>query len=256
MSTETESAVAVCPPQALVATSFVPTQDIQVTAENADEMAQCQSALIRWTKAKLSQMELEHTELDGAWKHAVKNKWKNDVLKRHAAIALKRVEFYSKMLTALEHGYQIVPNFPVTAFAIRTSRKHPLRMLTTYWNASHEQKASGLPEGEGNYKNPFPNVFERVFAEAVPGKSSVNHYWVEEWSEMEFPISMSKTRIMEATTRAMALKIFDDLGILPGAPKQDPMIVARLLIPKGYAITTQSWLSFIVAWHLDTRVLP
>lgn len=254
MSNETETAVAVIPKSALVATSSVPTPDIQVTAENNDEMAQCQSAIITWTKAKLHEMEFQHAELEGAYKHAVKSKWKSDVLKRHVGIALKRVEFYSKMLVALEHGYQIVPNFPVTAFAIRTDKKKPLKMVTTSWNSTHEQETQALPEGEGIYTNPFPLVRQRVIQEATETQSSKREYWATDWNELEFPVSMAKPQIMEATTRAMALKIFDDFGILPGAPKQDPMIIARIGLRKSKWDTI--WLSFIVAWHLDTRALP
>lgn len=254
MSNETESLTILQPKSGLVPTAQAPTPDIQVTAENADEMAQCQSAIITWTKAKLHQMEFEHADLEGAYRHAVKSKWKSDTLKRHVGIALKRVEFYSKMLVALEHGYQIVPNFPVTAFAVRTDRKKPLKMFTTWWDRDHQQEAAGLPAGEGNYKNPFPVVLERVVVGATETKSAVKNYWADSWADLEFPISMAKPQIMEATTRAMALKIFDDFGILPGAPKQDPMIIARLCIRRSQY--NHQWLSFIVAWHLDTRVLP
>lgn len=254
MSNETESLTILQPKSGMVPTAQAPTPDIQVTAENADEMAQCQSAIIAWTKAKLHQMEFEHGELEAAWKHAVKSKWKHDTLKRHTAIALKRVEFYTKMLVALEHGYQIVPNFPVTAFAVRTNKKKPLKLWTTSAWDDHEQVASGLPAGEGKYQNPFPEVWSIEVEPKTETKSAVKQYYSKMWDTLEFPISMAKPKIVEATTRAMALKIFDDFGILPGAPKQDPMIIARLCLKKSQFSTV--WLSFIVAWHLDTRALP
>ena len=31
-------------------------------------------------------------------------------------------------------------------------------MWTTHWNQTHEQQTTGLPEGTGNYKNPFPVI--------------------------------------------------------------------------------------------------
>lgn len=240
----------------------VPAKDIEVTAENADEMAQCQSAIIDWCRAKVSELDSERKELEQACEQAIQGKYKSDTLKRHASLAAKRLDFYQRMLIALEHGYQIVPSFPITAFAIRTDRKKPLRMYTNYWGASHTQKPNDLPAGEGEYKNPFPVVIEHQVSPATTAKDEVKAYWAENWKSMEFPMSMAKPRIMEATTRAMALKIFDDIGILPGyaanegtrPPKGDPIIVARLLDPRSSSYGKR-WVTFIVAWHLNTKTL-
>lgn len=247
---------------ALPASTSLPVRDIQVTAENADEMAQCQSALVDWCKGKLTTTKTEHAELQSAFEHAVKMKWRADTIKRHAGLALKRVEFYEKMLSALEHGYQIVPSFPITAFAVRTDRKKPLRMYSTHWSTKHTQEASGLPVEEGEYKNPFPYVAQVTIEKATSTTSERCGYWASQWKELEFPITMSKPQIMEAATRAMALRIFDDLGILPGyapsegtrPPKGDPMILARIRTP-GQPASNPRYVTFIVAWHLDTQSL-
>jgi hypothetical protein len=250
--------------------TVLPVQNIEVTAETSGEMAQCQSALIGWCKAKIAETRHQARELKEAFHHAVKRKWKSDTLKRHAALAAKRQDFYERMLRALEQGYQIVPSFPITAFAIRTDRKNPLRMFTTDWVQKHTQESNQLPAGEGDYKNPFPLVLDERVApevratETTPYKSEVKNYWAEAWKELEFPVTMAKPRIMEATTRAMALKIFDEIGILPGyaphkgtrPPAGDPMIIATLIVPKspgGYIEARR--ISFIIAWHLDTKSL-
>lgn len=65
---------------------------------------------------------------------------------------------------------------------------------------------------------------------------------------------MSKPKIMEATTRAMALKIFDDFGILPEERKQDPLIIARIRDPRSTAYNHR-FVSFIIAWNLNTSTL-
>lgn len=238
------------------------TSPVSFTAENADEMAQCQNGMIVWAQAKVEQVRKEAFELKVAYDHAVKQKWSSGILKRHANLAAKRLDFYERLLTALEHGYQIVPSFPITAFAIRTDREKPLKMMTTYWNSKHTQEPAPLPSGEGEYKNPFPLVLQRTTEPATQTKSEVCSYWAEAWKELEFPFSMSKPRIMEATTRAMALKIFDDIGILPGyatsegtrAPAGDPLIIARLKVPKLGAYNSR-YISFIIAWHLDVSDL-
>ncbi len=245
------------------AVATLPVPDIQVTAENADEMVACQRDLIGWTEAKIAELAAQAIELKTAFEHARDHGWKYDTLERHWKLAIKRQDFYERMLTALVHGYQIVPSFPITAFAIRTDKNKPLKMMTTWYSKSHTQEPSEIPAGEGDYKNPFPVVSQRTTAQATATTGEKCQYWAREWKDMEFPLSMSKPRIMEAATRAMALKIFDDIGILPGyapnegtrAPRGDPLIIARLMVPKQYSAENRRWVSFIIAWHLDTRTI-
>lgn len=66
---------------------------------------------------------------------------------------------------------------------------------------------------------------------------------------------MAKPHIMCAVERAMALKIFDDIGILPdpSPKKKDPIIVGRIYDnPTTYHRVP---LTFMISWHLDTRAL-
>lgn len=236
---------------------------VEFTAENADEMARCQNGLIAWARDKVKATEAEASELKSAYEKATLMKWAAGTLKRHSEIAAKRVQFYSKILSALEHGYQIVPSFPITAFAIRTDRKKPLKMVSTAYYTPHTQEPQALQAEEGEYKNPFPLVMERQLAPATASTSEKKEYWADDWKEVEFPISMAKPKIMEATSRAMALKIFDDIGILPGfasnernrPPKGDPMIIARVRDPRSVPFGSPRFVSFIVAWHIDTRTI-
>jgi len=229
-----------------------PATNIEVTAQNTNEMAQCQSALIDWCKAKILVVRHEAMELKEAFDAAVKKKWASGTLKRHSERALRRVDFYERMLVGLEHGYQIVPPFPVTLFAIRTKAKNPDRKKDHYYYSTHEQYAPGLPEGEGDYKNPFPTIcWESDPSEKDPNRKT---YFADAWKDLEFPISMARGRIMEATDRAMALKIFDDFGICPESRNADPIIVARLRRPSWNSYDMRH-VSFIIAWHLNTATL-
>ena len=230
--------------------------DVQLTATEPDEIACAQQALIAWCAQKIDSLNAERLELESARDHAIKQKWSSGTLKKHAALAQNRVEFYEKMKSALEHGYVIIPNFPVTVFAIRTSKSKPLKMLSDSWSDTHEQKAEQLPEGVGDYKNPFPKVWQRQLQKGTQENDwkSITEYWVEEWKDMDFPISMSKVRIMEATTNAMALRLFDDFGIMPERKREDPIIVARLLDPRSTKYNRR-FVTFMVAWHLNTRDL-
>lgn len=230
--------------------------NIAVTALVPGDMQVCQSALIQWVERKIAALETDAAELNGALVHALAKKWKSAVFKRHAALAEKRVAFYKKMLMALEHGYVIVPNFPVQMFLIRTNRESPLKMVhDSDWGQDLKQSAQVLPAGEGGYENPFPIVDKFKIPDPQtnrPDKTTVRHL-ATEWDEIEFPVSMAKPEIMEAVTRTMALHCFDQIGILPKARKEDPLIIGQLIDPR------EKWgnkvVSFMIAWHLDTRVL-
>lgn len=231
--------------------------NIEVQAQTPDEMKQANQALIAWCEHKIKLLRIDHIELDAAFKSAKEKKWKHTTLERQAKICAKRIEFFKKIKTALEHGFYIVPNFPVTVFAIRTDKKKPLKMWTTYQHGTHEQRAPSLTQGEGKYENPFPEIYQHDISSSQDkekGKQVFNYY-AENWQELDFPLTMAKPQIMEAASRTMALKLFDDLGVLP-SPYQtkDPIIVARIRDPRS---TKYNWrgVSFILAWSLNTETL-
>jgi hypothetical protein len=227
--------------------------DLHLVAETPAEMSQCHESLIAWCRAKVAACMAESIELQQAFEHAVAKKWKYSVLKRHAEMAKKRVIYYEKILVALENGYCIVPNFPVEMFAIRTKTKTPKGEMTTQHWAAFQQKSKELPQGEGAYKNPFPVVLQGQFPapphpNAPNVKQEVTKVWPSAWDDLEFPITMAKPEIMQMVDRAMALKVFDELGVLPRNRKEDPLIVGRMHC--GNKLVT-----FIVAWHINTRDL-
>lgn len=237
--------------------------NVAVTALMPGDMANCHQALLEWCERKIAELTSDANELRGAMKHALEKKWKSATFKRHAELAEKRIEFYDKIKAALAHGYIPVPNFPVTAFAIRTKKQRPLRLFTTNYGRTHTQAPETLPAGEGEYQNPFPVVHQATLAPAAATTNERCSYWAESWKDFEFPFSMAKPEIMEATSRAMELKIFDDIGILPQfapsegtrRPKGDPMIIARIQDPRHPGYGPNRFVTFMIAWHLDTRTL-
>lgn len=232
-------------------------QDIQLTASLPGEMVQSQQTLIAWMDKKIAVCAEEEKELFEAYEHAKKQAWKWTVIKRHADLARKRTEYYIKIKAALENGYYIVPNFPIELFAIRTDKKNPLKMISIYqWgNSQRQQSAMELPAGKGEYKNPRPITdsqdHERMLKD---GKTDVvTNYWAEDWQEIEFPITMAKPEIMELTSRAMALEVFDQIGILPGVRKNDdPVIIGQIIRKFG---NQTKIVSFMIAWHLNTNMI-
>lgn len=234
--------------------------ELEVSATTPIEMSNANVALIQWCDQKIASMMAEAAELKEAFEHAVARKWKSGTLKKHAKLAAKRVVFYVKVKAALDEGFYIVPNFPVNLFAIRTDRKKPLKILRTDWGKnwfstpSKKQCAEQLPVGEGEYKNPFPEVSDKIVA-TDPQHGNFHKTEAVDWNDMEFPLSMSKPIIMEATSRAMALKIFDEFGILEQKKSGDPLIVGRMIDPRSTSKLWPRHLTFIVAWHLNTKTI-
>lgn len=235
--------------------------ELEVSATTPLEMSQAQDSLIAWAKWKIGKMKQEAEELAENLAIAIKNKWKTDTLRRHSALAAKRVTFYEKIKAALEAGYCIVPNFPIDLFAIRTNRKKP---RSKWYFGSYEagsfqflQPAAKLPVGEGEYKSANPLVKTDVNTEVKDGitkKCYAEH--ATDFDDVEFPIQMAKPKIMEVTSRAMALKIFDQFGLFaPGTG--DPIITGEIVDPRNTARFTTHIrrVTFIVAWHLNVSDL-
>lgn len=228
-------------------------EDIQLTASLPHEMIQSQQTLISWMEKKIAICIQEATELQEAFEHAKKSGWKHTVLNRHQQLAWRRVNYYEKIKSALREGYHIVPNFPVEIFAIRTERKNPLQMLScSHWD-QRIQSAAELPIAEGEYKNPRPIIFQQHNKDEN-GKIVDTDYWAEDWQDIEFPISMAKPEIMELTSRAMALEIFDQIGILPAVHKNDDPVILGQIIRKDSSRNVKI-VSFMIAWHLNTNML-
>lgn len=231
--------------------------DIQLTATVPQEMVQAQQQLITWTDNKIASILTDAAELEAAYLHAKKSKWKTTVLYSHWQKALKKLSYYQKMLTALKAGFYIVPNFPISMFAIRTKKEIPEAKESWFYLDNHEQSAQQLSEGKGEYQNPFPTAHQRTVKKSevkngVATLVNAEQYFAHHWDDIEFPVTMAKPIIMEATTRAMALKCFDQIGIMPATKNDDPVIIGQIIRKSGYSTKI---VSFLIAWHLNTNVL-
>lgn len=265
-STGAELSVPQEPPASIVQ---VAENDFELSASNPAQMVQCHGHAVEWCRRKLEIVRGEAKELRESYEYAKQRKWKAEVLKRHAVLAGKRVTFYEKMLAALEAGYYIVPNFPATAFAVRRDDA-PVNFVIGYghWSNHKSQEpimteaAGSLPAGEGEYQNPEPVVArERTHpADAAnpTGAHKISDFYAIGWQDLEFPANMARLTIMECATRAMALKVFDEIGMLPSDRKRhgDPILIGRIVLPKTRAYGEPSIVSFMLGWHIDTRLFP
>lgn len=252
-----------------------PVPALDLTASTPTGMRHAQQDLIDWMGNKLAsvQQELEQSkaeaaELHEAFEHAQKRKWQTSTISKHHNLALKRVSmaeqriaYYTKIMQALQAGFYIVPPMGMTLFAIRTDAKKPAkkwRCLTWKGEANFKQEAKTLPAGEGEYKNPQPEIRENHGEEYKDSEGQVKRpYWAHAWEPIDFPVTMLKPHIMKATDRAMALKIFDELGVLPQDYRRnpDPVILGRIYEPKKGGYYEPKAITFLIVWHLNTKDL-
>lgn len=224
--------------------------DVELTATIPIEMINAQQQLITWCDSKLKGLKFESNELKDATEHAQKSKWKFSTLRSQYNKSVKRIEYYEKIKAALLEGYYIIPNFPIDMFAIRTKKQKPSREYSpSNWDG-HVQNEQQLAIGVADYKNPHPIVYEH--SKTNEKGEQKKYYWAERWDSFEFPITMARPQIMEATTQAMALKIFDRIGIMPQRKDKDPVIIGQIIHRSGYS---EKVVSFMIAWHLNTNIL-
>jgi len=228
--------------------------DSQLVALNPHEMSQAQISLIAWCANKLAELESETTQAHGIVE-AFRKAGMSDARGRRLVTGInKRIAFYQKIKAALDAGYYILPPIPHQTFAIRSARILPPenRQVGHTWKAD-EPNPQILPPGEGEYHNA---TVERGVVDSVTvneGSDKVKKYIYAntDWKDIEFPFFPVKPEIIEATGKALKLKIFDWLGVAPEYRTADPMVIGCIKHYKG----TQKPLHFFVAWWLDTSDL-
>jgi hypothetical protein len=248
-------------PAPLNEVSESPTRDLVVIARNPQEMQVAQQQLVGWTGSKLHDLHTELEDVQANLAIAKKNKWRHTPYERRVKAIGKDIEYYEKIEAAVQAGYVILPNFDnLDIFAIRTTRKKPVpNLITTNSGWSNQPKnpeSSRPPLGEGEYVNADAKVYQKPKTITTKeGKQEERIVrWNKEFTEVAFPFTMAKPQILDATAKAMVLKCFDDIGILPGRnrPKGDPMVIGRIWKKQGYFTKTAS---FLITWFVDTRDL-
>lgn len=151
----------------------------------------------------------------------------------------------------------IVPDFPVEVFAIRVRRERPRMKKEDYRYSRHFQSSDAPPAGEGRYVDPAPVTQAQLRKRTKNDKGQVVEHW-ESWptsydETIEFPAAIAQPLVLEATQAAMALGVFDEIGCLPTGRRGDPVVLGRVLDPRGPY--KQKRVAFLVAWWIDTRTL-
>lgn len=236
----------------------LPPMDFTVIATSPSAMEQAQQSLIKWCNQKISEVVKEVVDARNQRDLAKTNGWDADGWSREVRKHENRVDFYRKIMKALEAGYYIVPPFPIDIFAIRTKRRSPQGMDSTN-SDNHDQRAQILPVGEGQYFDPKPirESYEEPEKQRDGSMQQVTHYYATEFVSADFPFKLARSEIRSATDKAMLLKVFDQMGVLPRTRAPDPIVCGEILFPNQ---AVHRWgqpksVMFFVAWWLDTKTL-
>ncbi len=225
--------------------SFVATTPAQM------EVAQHQMTI--WCDQRIEQEKLEIADLERTIAEAQKAGMRDQAWKRRLGLSRAKITFYRKVKGALLRGYYIVPPFPVQLFAIRTKKQFPeSEVEAVSWSSDFMQKAQRLPEGEGQWRSPFPTKESDSYEETKDGKTvTVTEWFAGQWKEVDFPFKVVKPEVVAAVGKALQEKLFDALGVLPQYQSPDPIVIGQIIPPHR----PNDPLTFFVAWWMDPKDL-
>ena len=223
-----------------------------LVALTPSDVAPAQATLAIWCRQKLASLGAELREQRQCLRQATASKWNTKSWRGQISKTKARMIYYAKIKAAVEAGYLIVPNFDIEVFAVKTRRLFPPSTddVTT-------AQPDLSPHRQGDYVDDV--VFSRtetrrwVGSDDKPKSRDVDVPTGYDY-EPDIPLRGVKPVILDATQRAMALKIFDQIGVVK-ARKQDPIIVGQIVQPGGNGRYWKKTVSFFVAWWLDPETL-
>jgi hypothetical protein len=237
------------------AVSIIPAP-VSVTTDTVEGIPVLQMQLAEWARLKLAETSKEYTELHNACTEAKAHKWKHSAILTASRKAIKRVEYYEKVVAALESGYMLFPpidNIDVIAIRTENSYHNVEYERKSNWRPIYETEPENLPKGVGEYKNPAVSYHKLGMANVTKKSPDGSTYTekVQNWkadlemSNPEFPLVMARVSCIEATSAAMEQKFFDSIAIYPRRARKDPVILGRIWDPYG-----TRWLSFLISWRV------
>ena len=242
-------------------TAIVP--QFHAVAVNATEMKNATSSIKKWLEAKVLSIEGEVAQLQDTLDAAIRHKWKSSGFKSQLQREKQKQMYYQKLLAAVHAGYTIVPSMEADMFAIRVKREKPVETAhetESRWEPDarvSDEDEQRLPIGEGRYESPKQLVNNKRWDTKDEKTGTVTHHHLMravEFADLEFPLAIAHPMVMDATAAAMALKIFDRIGVVTNKHQRrgDPIVLGQITRREGYSTKTAS---FLIAWYLDPRTL-
>jgi hypothetical protein len=237
-------------------TSIALDQPLHLVALDRPQLEDAHAKMTAWVVARIDRIDHELDVEGAALDAAARSGFATSPFERRLNQLARQRTFFEKIRVAVEAGYAIVPNFPMTIFAIRTKAKTLKGAHTTSaWNRQ-EQSAQLLGQGDGEYRSPLPVIDSYTNSEpdGKGGTKQVTNYYPSEWAdEIEFPLALARPEIMDKTRAAMTMKLFDEIGVADDRSGQasggrgDPVIIGRIRNPRRGGPA----LSFFIAWYFD-----
>jgi hypothetical protein len=228
--------------------------DLELVALAPSDMPAAQQALTAWCDHKIRTLGEELKEIEDHRLIATANGWKMASLTSRINLTARRVTYYEKLKAAVEAGYLIVPNMPVDVLAVRVKREKP-KFASSEYDHSFKFNAAPqlLPAGEGRYVDNRVVTRDDSYqvSDGKGGTTMKPLHIADAYDEPDFPWAAVKPAVLDATARAMALKIFDQIGVVTNTSGRDPIMVGQLLDPRGQ----RRCATFFLAWWLNTADL-
>lgn len=253
-----------------------------LVARNPVEMEAARGDMKAWLEQKLSVLERDIIEANAALNEARKNGWATAALTSARNRAVDDETYYNKILAAVEAGHTIIPEFPISVFAVRLGEpdKRDSAIFSGATNGAHTYlgqpvKTDCAPAGAGKYRNPEPETSAHVYENKAPGAQERGesrwHTLVRRTGRpagpISFPAQTARSPIMQATAKAMEDKVFDQFGVCfpvfatqgtrqvqtNAARPGDPLVIGQVVHKR--VGSRQKCVSFIIAWHLNLNEL-
>ena len=229
--------------------------EICVVANNTGEMIKAQADLVSWAESKIKVAEREVREHETVLEKLKAARLNPGPAARHTRLARRRVMYYEKISAALKAGFVIVPDMDAEIVAVRTDRDRPIgwtKSSEQSWakpnKFDHEQPAENLPAGKGRYVNPFPittlGVTRNEKGEEVEWTSCPNRHD----DVTTLPVEFLKPSVIDRTSQAMLAGIFDEICIIGGRRKPDPMVIGKII----HHASKYKRVCFLISWFVDT----
>lgn len=209
-----------------------------------------QTRLVEWMDGRIQRAEAELADATAVLSAAEQAGFNLEPHRRMVRKARTRAAYYRKLRGALAAGYIIVPNFPLDLLAVRTDEAAPRRKTGHQWS-TFDQPGKALKPGEGRYVSPLP--YRSSYVEKNKEGKEVRHYFPSSFDQtIDFPLDVARPEVMDATRQAMALELFDQVGVARNnAAAGDPIVCGVIRDPtrRGRQVT------FFVAWCLNPEDL-
>lgn len=256
--------------------------ETHLTALSPAEMQAAQGGLKAWLEQRLTIIERDIVEANAALNEARQNGWATSALTSLRNRAVDDETYYYKILMAVEAGHTIIPDFPISVFAVRrgepVERRHQeffgvVRPSETW--IGHPAESDCAPAGAGEYRNPQPETSFYTTENREPNAQERGEHRYNTTAlrtgrpigPISFPSMTARSPIMRATAKAMEDKVFDQIGVChPVVAAQaarrvdtaairagDPLVIGQILHKK--VGSKQKCASFIIAWHLNLKDL-